>query len=67
MATLLTGWVAAIASAWAHYMPIDYGRVVLLAAIAILSYILGYLCSQLQFPERPDADSKLPQRPDDLG
>jgi hypothetical protein len=46
-------------------MALDYGQIVLLAAIAVLSYILGYLCSQLEFPERPDVESKFPQEPDD--
>jgi hypothetical protein len=33
-----------IASAWAHCMAIDYGQIVLLAAIAVLSYIFWAIC-----------------------
>ena len=41
--------------------------IALIAAIALLSYIFGYLASQI--PERPGADSKLPRKQgrDDLG
>lgn len=67
MATLTSVWVSLIASAWA-YMPLDAYSLILLGAIAALSYLLGYLCSQMQFPERPNADGKFPrkQRPEDL-
>ena len=69
MATLTSDWVPLIASAWARYTPIGYRSLALIAAIALLSYIFGYLASQMQFPERPGADSKLPgkQGRDDLG
>ena len=67
MATLTSDWVPLIASAWARYTPIGYRSLALIAAIALLSYIFGYLASQI--PERPGADSKLPRKQgrDDLG
>jgi hypothetical protein len=67
MATLTSDWVPLIASAWTRYTPIGYRSLALIAAIALLSYIFGYLASQT--PERPGADSKLPRKQgrDDLG
>ena len=41
-------------------MHIDGYALVLLLGIGVLSYLLGYLCSQMQFPDRPQ-DSELPQ------
>jgi hypothetical protein len=66
MATLTSDWVL-IASAWTRYTPIGYRSLALIAAIALLSYIFGYLASQI--PEHPGADSKLPRKQgrDDLG
>ena len=69
MATLTSDWVL-IASAWARYTPIGYRSLALIAAIALLSYIFGYLASQMQFPEAPGRrNSKLrgKQGRDDLG
>jgi hypothetical protein len=69
MATLTSDWVPLIASAWTRYTPIGYRSLALIAAIALLSYIFGYLASQMQFPEHRGADSKLPRKQgrDDLG
>jgi hypothetical protein len=41
-------------------MHIDSQSLALLLAIAILSYLLGYLCSQMQFRDSP-GDDKLPR------
>src|SRR5690348_11988749 len=48
--------------AGARYMPIDYHSLVLLLAIAVLSYLFGYLSGQLQFPDSPSTDGKLSRR-----
>jgi hypothetical protein len=67
MATLTSDWGPLIASAWMRYTPIGYRSLALIAAIGLLSYILGYLASQI--PEHPGAASKLPRKQgrDDLG
>ena len=49
MATLTSDWVPLIASAWTRYTPISYRSLALIAAIALLSYIFGYLASQIFF------------------
>ena len=49
MATLTSVWVSLIASAWT-YVPLHDHSLLALGAIAILSYWLGYLCSQMQYP-----------------
>ena len=38
----------------------------LLLAIAVLSYLLGYLAGQMQFPDNPTGDGQFPQAPEDL-
>ena len=60
--------VSQIASVCAHYILIDDYSLALLLAIAVLSYLFGYLCWQMQFPDSPSADGKLPRRqtPEDL-
>ena len=47
MATLTSDWLPLIASAWTRYTPIGYRSLALIAAIALLSYIFGYLASQI--------------------
>jgi hypothetical protein len=32
----------------------------LLLAIAVVSYLVGYLAAQMQFSERPNSDSRFP-------
>jgi len=67
MATLTSVWISLIGSALA-YVPLDNHSLILLSAIAVLSYLLGYLCSQMQFPGRLKAGRKPPpkQTPEDL-
>jgi hypothetical protein len=67
MAMLISDWVWLIASAWT-YVPLHDHSLLALGAIAILSYWLGYLCSQMQFPGRLKAGRKPPpkQTPEDL-
>jgi hypothetical protein len=57
MATLTSVWVSLIASAWA-YIPLHDHSLLALGAIAVLSYWLGNLCSQMQFPGRLKAGRK---------
>jgi hypothetical protein len=57
MASLTSVWVSLIASAWA-YMPVHGHPLLALAAVAVLSYSLGYVCSQMQFPGRLNAGRK---------
>jgi hypothetical protein len=61
MATLTSVWVSPIASAWA-YIPLHDHSLLALGAIAVLSYWLGYLCSQMQFPGRLKAGRKAPPK-----
>ena len=42
-------------------MHIDGYALALLLGIGVLSYLLGYLCGQMQFPDSPP-DSELPQK-----
>jgi hypothetical protein len=42
-------------------MHIDGHALALLLGIGVLSYLLGYLCGQMQFPDSP-RDSELPQK-----
>ena len=42
-------------------MHIDSFSLVLLLAIGVLSYLLGYLCAQMEFPDSPD-EGKLPAK-----
>ena len=42
-------------------MHIDSFSLVLLVAIGVLSYLLGHLCGQMQFPDAPQ-DNELPQK-----
>jgi hypothetical protein len=42
-------------------MHIDGYALALLLGIGVLSYLLGYLCGQMQFPGSPQ-DSELPQK-----
>src|SRR6478752_1242503 len=42
-------------------MHIDGYALALLLGIGVLSYLLGYLCGQMQFPDSP-RDSELPQK-----
>ncbi len=47
-------------------MYIDSHSLALLLAIAVLSYLLGYLCSQMQFGDTPaDGTSSRKQTPKD--
>jgi len=67
MATLTSVWVSLTASPWA-YIPLHDHSLLALGAIAVLSYWLGNLCSQMQFPGRLKAGRKTPpkQTPEDL-
>ena len=38
-------------------LPLDTSSLYSLVAIAVLSYLLGYLAAQLQFPDRPSGDA----------
>jgi hypothetical protein len=40
-------------------MPLDASSLECLLAIAIVSYVLGYLAAQMQFPDGPSGDSYL--------
>ena len=42
-------------------MHIDSFSLVLLLAIGVLSYLLGYLCAQMEFSDSPD-EGKLPAK-----
>ena len=68
MVTLAFVWLSQIASACAHKMPIDHHSLALLLAIAVVSYLFGYLCGQMRFPGSPSAEGELPrkQTPEDL-
>jgi len=61
MATLTSVWISLIGSALA-YVPLDNHSLILLSAIAVLSYLLGYLCSQMQYPERATSEGKPPRK-----
>ena len=65
MTMQISSWVSLLVSASAG----SYRTPVLFAAVAVLSYAFGYLCSQMQFAERPSADNEPPrkQSPKDLG
>jgi len=49
-------------------MHINASSLCLLLAIAVLSYLLGYLAGQMQFPDSPSGDGQFPlgQSPEDL-
>jgi hypothetical protein len=49
-----------------HTMHIDASSLCLLSAIAVLSYLLGYLAGQMHFPDGPCGDNQFPQAPEDL-
>jgi len=49
-----------------HTMHIDASSLCLLLTIAVLSYLLGYLAGQMQFPDSPTGDGQFPQAPEDL-
>jgi hypothetical protein len=61
MVTLTLVWVLQIALISARYVLIDHYSLGLLLAIAILSYLFGYLCGQMQFPDSPSADEEPPK------
>jgi len=47
-------------------MHINASSFCLLLAIAVLSYLLGYLAGQMQFPDSPTGDGQFPRAPKDL-
>jgi hypothetical protein len=47
-----------------HTMHIDASSLCLLLAIAVVSYLLGYLAGH--FPDGPCGDNQFPQAPEDL-
>jgi len=49
-----------------HTMHIDASSLCLLLAIAVVSYLLGYLAGQMHFPDGPCGDNQFPQAPEDL-
>ena len=65
MVTLALVWISRIASVCAQF---DNYSLPLLVAVAVLSYLFGYLYGQMQFPDSPSAGGKLPrkQTPKDL-
>jgi hypothetical protein len=50
----------------AYHAHFDASSLCLLLAIAVLSYLLGYLAGQMQFPDSPTGDGQFPQAPEDL-
>ena len=47
-------------------MHIDASSLCLLLAVAVLSYLLGYLAGQMHFRDSPTGDGQFPQAPEDL-